>query len=302
MDDALVELAARYQRYIRWLERIPTWLPWSGQAWLAAEVGRRCSPHLARRTDLQAALESALGLSPENADRVLERWFANQGQLGRTMGQYGHLDAAWLQREVEVDAPDLLQSLWSEGGLAMFYHCHHQNTLACIMGLGGRRVTALASAPTASPLYPLLGEFIDRINDRSARQFNGGGYLYTERLRETVRETRSALARRDVVVALCDVHQPGPGGQGDSYACLGRRVKPPTGAVELALRAHVPCYALILYFTDGRYRLRLRRLDSSGLGLAEVMEQYFSNLESFCRQEPACWQGWEWYNSLPLLN
>lgn len=298
MTDPMIEFAQSYRRFFEACEKIPAWWPRAFQVRRAATVARQGSPMLPRRESIMAAMQAALGLSPEEAAVAWDRWLVGHGQFGLSTFRYGSLSPRFVARQVVIHEPELWWALMRQGGLAMSYHTHQQNTLACMAGLCGAQLNAVVAPPNASALmYEYLGAYIDRINRDSEKLFNGGHFLYNDNPRRVVKETLRALKHGHVVSALCDVHLPGPGAQ--AFPFFGRAVSSPVGSVELALRQEVPLYAVMLHFEGGRYHLRMRALESRGATLHEVMGQYFVFLEALCRETPHAWQGWEWFGGLP---
>ena len=48
----------------------------------------------------------------------------------------------------------------------------------------------------------------------------------------------------------------------------------------------------------GRLQLQLERLPDTE-STASVLQQYFDALAKTVKAFPACWQGWDWYDTLP---
>ncbi len=239
-----------------------------------------------------------LALPQARVDETWRHWLNSHVWFVLDFLNYGALDAAWLKRDVVVDDPALLASLRSSGGLLLTYHTHHQNTLCCALGLGGIKISAIAALPEDSPLFPFIGRWAQRVNAESERHFGGGSYIFTDNLRALLRAARKVLADRDVVLCLCDFNQPKPGVQ-TGARFFDRFISPPTGTIEIAVKHGAPVYAAMFAPVDGRFVLTLKRLDDSG-GVDTIVAGYFSFLESIVLTNPACWQGWEWFEDLPF--
>jgi len=80
---------------------------------------------------------------------------------------------------------------------------------------------------------------------------------------------------------------------------FNRRIAPPVGAMRLALRLNVPCYAAILFPKDNVWCLCIRQLPTN-MGLRSLAQSYLVALENWVREEPSAWQGWDWFLELPL--
>jgi lauroyl/myristoyl acyltransferase len=296
MED-IVRFAADYQRMFgaaRWAARLG---PLVGAS-LAPTIGGRFSPYRPRGTAIKAAMAGALGLSDEQADRAWRRWLASHGLFACTVYRYGHLDAGWLARKVRVGAPQALQEIVAHGGLVLTGHTHHHNTLGCVLGLAGCHITGLAAPALGSPLYPYLGDIIERINGGSALHFGGGGYLFTDELKTLVRESKRLLSQGKVIVSLCDFSQGPLLDTQPAIRFLGKLVNAPAGSIEIAQQVGVPIYAAFLFPQGKRFTFTTRKLDSSG-SASLVLKQYFDALADVLRASPWAWQGWEWFDTLP---
>src|SRR5207249_3139741 len=104
--------------------------------------------------------------------------------------------------------------------------------------------------------------------------------LFTDDLRGTLRETRAALARRDIVVSLADNISDAPSAV--PVDIVGRRLRVATGVVDLALEAGAPI-TFALFFSDlqGGHVCRLRRV-ANPRDAAEVVRSYAGQLLEWC--------------------
>lgn len=298
MDEALQRFGTDYRRFFDRAQQLHRWVP--ALLWPAAarRLGGRLSPYLTHREAVVGSMQRALGLDDAQAEAAWQRWLASHGFFGLTVYDYGRLDAAWLRRTVLVEDPAALRAVVEGGGLVLTYHTHHHNTLGCVLGLSGCHITGLAASAAGSPLHPFIGEVIDRINHGSARHFGGGDYLYTDEPRTLVRETRRLLAERKVIVSLGDFSQGAAVGDPPAGCFHGRRICPPSGAVEIALRTGAALHAAALYLDGDRLRLRLQALPGRR-DTAQVLQQYFDFLAETVARHPWSWQGWDWYHGFP---
>jgi len=300
-DPALPQFAGDYRRLLgaaEWAERLlPEALHPIAARWLA----ERWSPYLARRQTIVSAFTGALGLDESGARVVWQQWLQSHGLFALTVFRYGRLSRRWLDEQVSVSDPALLSRVVRDGGLVMTYHTHHHNTLGCVLGLSGCHITGLAESPAKSPLYPFLGEYVERINRGSASHFGGGDYLFTDQIRTLVQTTRRLLQEGKVIVSLSDFDQGGSSPGAAVCRFLGRRICPPAGAVEMALAAGAPIYSAAMFPVRGRFVFDIREI-STRKDAREVLQQYFFHLESVVRTHPWAWQGWDWYHALPLEN
>ena len=301
MPPEMIVFAKSYRRFLRlfslWVACTPgRWRP----AFIFA-VGRWLNPFRFQRDKILRSIRLAL---PENlTDQTWRNWLDSHIQFALDFLNYKSLDNNWLTSEVTVAHPALLASLRESGGLLLTYHTHHQNTLCCALGLEGIKISAIAAPPEDSPIFSYIGRWAERMNTDSAQHFRGGTYIFTDNLRLLLHTTRKLFANRDVVLCLCDFHQPKAGIR-SSAKLLGRFITPPTGAIEIAIKHGAPIYTAIFAPQNGKLVLKLKRLDdSSDSGeVATIIAGYFSFLESNLRNNPACWQGWEWFEDLPLAN
>lgn len=298
-DNLVMQFAGDYLRLLRasaWAERL---LPEALQPRAALWLAERLSPYVARREPIVSAFSGALGIDPARADETWRRWLQSHGLFALTVFRYGRLSRRWLERQVSVSDPAVLARAVRDGGLVMTYHTHHHNTLGCVLGLSGCHITGLAESPSKSPLYPFLGEYIERINTGSASHFGGGDYLFTDQVRTLVQSMRRLLEEKKVIVSLSDFTQAQVAPGTPVCRFLGRRISPPTGAVEIALRTEAPIYSAAMFPERHGFRfeiLEVTRRDNAG----DVLQQYFEHLEDIVRRHPWAWQGWDWYHALPL--
>lgn len=295
MAVAETDFAKVYLRFLRSLEVIARYLPRSLQWPVASLINRFGSPYNRSAADISAAIGDALALDTSSAHRAWLRWRASHARCMLTIFQYDRMDTQWLQRTVAVEQPQLLQRMVQTGGLILTYHTHHQNTLAALLGVAGCTISPVAASAADSPLYQVIGRYIDLINNGSQRQFRGGTYLYTDNLRRVLREARTRLQRGELLLSLCDFHQQS---SEPPHTLFGRTITPPTGVIRLALQCGVPIYLGLLFpMAGGRFRLALA--EARGSDLHTVIDEYLAFLEQTVRHAPEAWQGWTWYNLLP---
>lgn len=283
-----------YRRYLRWLAPLGRYCP--GWLWRLPQktLGRTLSPYQLKASAIRAGLAQAAGT--DGVDAAWAAWRDSHAQFVRDFSRYHLLTPMQMQRQVLIPDTDVLAQLHAEGGLLLTYHSHHQNTLCCALGFAGCRVHAVAAAPQTSLLFPYLSRWALQINRESARHFRGGDYLFINDMRHVARSVKQALADKDVVVCLCDFHQ--PDGSGLVFPLFSRQISPPSGVLDLALRQQAPIYLALCAPEEGQLVLRLSRLSVVD-NRASVLAAYIAFLERACRQNPVCWQGWDWFNDLP---
>jgi lauroyl/myristoyl acyltransferase len=293
------ELLLFAKKYIRLLRAMSIWVALTPRDWrprLILAAARWFSPYQVYADKVKRSIR--LALPQHDATHIWHHWLDSHLRFVLDFLNYKSWDATWLRRCVVVANPRLLSELGKSGGLLLTYHTHHQNTLCCALGLSGIKVSAIATMPEDSALFPYIGAWAQRVNSDSAVHFLGGGYVFTKNLRALLKSTRQLLSDREVVVCLCDFHQP-KSSLNVQGGLFDRSVSPPNGAIEIALKHGAPIYAAMFAPVGGVLTLQLTQLDVSG-GLGTVVAGYFSFLESNIRSNPACWQGWEWFEDLPL--
>ena len=298
MSPELILFAQRY----RWFLRIfSLWVACTPAHWRPVFIfvlGRWLNPFQLHRDQILRSVGLAL---PENSEnQIWLSWLDSHIRFTLDFLNYKSLNTAWLAKNVNIADRDLLASLRESGGLLLTYHTHHQNTLCCVLGLEGIKISAIAAAPEGSPLFSYIGRWAQQLNSDSAHHFKGGGYIFTDNLRKLLQITRERLSQRDVVLCLCDFHQPKEG-IASRAKIFDRLIAPPTGAIEIAIKQGAPIFTAIFAPQNGKLVLNLKRLDDSG-EVGTIIAGYFSFLESNIRKNPACWQGWEWFEDLPLAN
>lgn len=298
MDDAQSLFAIQYARFLRLMELVATRIPLRLQSPVAGFVSRFTDPYNRSAGAIKAVIGSACALDSQKAHQAWLRWRASHACFVLTIFRYDRLDHEWLHRSVQIEQPQLLERIVQTGGLILTYHTHHQNTLAALLGVAGCTISPVAASAADSPLYQVIGRYIDLINNGSQQQFRGGSYLYTDNLRRALQRARTCLQRGELLLSLCDFHQPSAE---QSHCFLGRTITPPTGVIRLALQARVPIYFGLLFpDSTGRFQLQLGQAVADELH--RVTSEYLEFLAQVVRTAPEAWQGWEWYSRLPVAS
>jgi lauroyl/myristoyl acyltransferase len=294
-DNHLTQLGRRLLRHFRWAERAWRWAPPESRARAGALVGRTFSPDLPEAHRIWAALQEFTNSSDKEAHFWLARYLSSQGVFAAELHNYPTLDPQWARTQVRCDERDMLDTVVKQGGLVLTYHTFHHNRLGAFLGLSGARVYGIAGTEDNSPLKPWTGRYIRALNGGSERCFGGGRYLFTDDLRGTLRESRAALRRGDVLISLADNISDSP--TAVPVDLIGRRLRIATGVIELALECGAPI-TLALFFSDlrGGHRVRLRRLDVADA--AAVAQTYIDQLLAWCRDDVHAWQGWGWWDHI----
>jgi len=260
-------------------------------------LARHLNPY---RTFAQTIATTLSGAFPERPAQTLwNDWLDNHTRFVMDFLDYEAITPHWVERNVQIGAPDCVAQIRQSGGLLLTYHTHHQNTLCCILGELGIRISPIGAAPEDSPLFPLIGTWARRVNADSEKHFRGGSYLFTNDLRRLTRQMHTELRDRHVVLSLCDFHQPESASpQGATLS--NRTITPPVGAIQTALKHMAPIYVAYLGKENRTLRLDMARLQADG-GIPGVVAQYLQYLEQRIQASPATWQGWEWFGTLPSL-
>ena len=295
MTAELIRFAKRYNRLLHVFDNFVALAPARFRPGFIFTLGRLLSPFKIYTSKIVSAVRSALPGC--DASAVWRRWLDSHVAFVLDFLTYQEFDAVWLKNAFVCANQPALDALRQSGGLLLTYHTHHQNTLCCALGLQGMKVSAVAASPLDSPLFDYIGRWSTRVNVDSSRHFNGGNYIFTSNLRSLLTATQKCFAAGEVVVSLCDFHQP----KTDCVASavfFNRCVAPPTGVIEMALKHRVPIFLALLAPADHKLCLQMTQLPES-VDLKAVVDQYFCFLESNIRANPACWQGWEWFADLP---
>ena len=296
MSPEQIAFARRYDLFMRSmsvLARIrPRWL----YAMLARTLARWLNPYALRSAHMQQTMSGVL--NPQDVASVWTQWLDSHIRFVFDFLHYPELDTRWLSDQVLVRDAAVLQALRASGGLLLTYHTHHQNTLCCALGLMWCEVSAVAAAPEDSPLFPYIGRWAKRVNADSQRHFRGGRYLYLSDMRSLSRSVRTLMAKKSVLVSLCDFHQPSPDSLGGQL--LGRAISPPIGMIELALKQGAPVFAAMFARRGDRLELRMVRI-AEEIDADRVVKHYLAFLEVCVRDNASCWQGWDWLRDLKLI-
>ncbi|MES2940919.1 MAG: hypothetical protein V4864_24785 [Pseudomonadota bacterium] len=294
-QQALAQTGRRLLRHFRWAERAWRLAPQRRVA-AARLVGRTFSPDLPEAHRIWLALQAFAQCSDAEAHRLLAQYFSSQGLFAAELHDYPKLDAQWARDGVRCDERDALAAVVRAGGLVLTCHSFHHNRLGAFLGLSGARVYGIAGTEDNSPLKPWTGRYIRLLNGGSESCFGGGRYLFTDDLRGTLRESRAALRRGDVLVSLADNISDSP--TAVPVDLLGRRLRVATGVIELALEQQAPI-TLAVFYSDlqGGHRCRLTRLDG-GMTPEAVVHTYIGQLLAWSRDDIHAWQGWGWWDHI----
>ncbi len=295
MSAELIRFAKRYNCLLHVFNYFVAVAPAYFRPGFIYALGRWLSPFKTYAKKITSTIRSVLPGYDTGA--VWRRWLDSHMTFVLDFLTYKEFDTVWLKTTFVCANQPALDALRQSGGLLLTYHTHHQNTLCCALGLQGMRVSAVAASPLDSPLFDYIGRWSTRVNVDSARHFNGVDYIFTSNLRSLLTAIQKCFATGEVVVSLCDFHQPKTDCVA-STAFFNRCVAPPTGVIEMALKHRVPIFLALLAPTDHKLCLQMTQLPES-VDLKAVVDQYFYFLESNIRANPSCWQGWEWFADLP---
>jgi hypothetical protein len=294
-QDVLAQTGRRLLRHFRWAERAWRLAP-ERRVRAAALVGQTFSPDLHEAHRIWLALQAFAGCGDREAHALLARYFSSQGLFAAELHDYPKLDARWAREEVRCDERDALADVVRKGGLVLTYHSFHHNRLGAFLGLSGARVYGIAGTEDNSPLKPWTGRYIRLLNGGSESCFGGGRYLFTDEMRSTLRESRAALRRGDVLVSLADNISDSP--TAVPIDILGRRLRVATGVIELALQQQAPI-TLAIFYSDLRGGHRCRLAPLAGIRQpADVVQAYVRQLLAWCGEDVHAWQGWGWWDHI----
>ena len=294
MDPKELAFAIASRRFFQgaqWLSRLP-----GQQVKLSRRWGRMASPYVADRAQLELSYVQAFGATPQVAQQLADQWLASHGLFATSIFSYKRMNPEWVQQNVKIEKPDVMQSLQAKGGLVLSYHSHHHNTLGIVLGQSGVPTWGVAATEKASPMAPYTGRFMRIINGESEAKFGGGKYLFTDEPRNLLRGLKEAFTSKHAVVSICD--NPVPQGEDAPIVFRGKQFFVGAGVVQMALAQNVPItLALLCPDLRGRYELRLQALPN-GLSSHQVLQAYFDFLSECVAQMPWAWQGWHWYSGL----
>jgi hypothetical protein len=295
MSPEQIAFAERYRLFLQLMGFFAWILPKVAYPALIRSLGRWANPYVLRASVIKKVLSDRF--TPEIARRTWLAWLDSHARFTLDFFCYGQLDENWLRNDVDIENPQLLETLRQSGGFLLTYHSHHQNTLCCALGLSGCEVSAIASAPQDSPMFSYFGRWAQRVNVQSEKHFRGGRYLFVNDKRLLARSIRECLNDKKVLVSLCDFHEPAT--NKPVWQMMGHAISPPTGAIDIALKIGVPIYAAMFAPWKGRLRLQVVRLEAEG-GSSTTIRGYLDFLELCVTANPCCWQGWDWFNDLAL--
>jgi lauroyl/myristoyl acyltransferase len=251
---------------------------------------------VADRAQLELSYVQAFGATPQVAQQLADQWLASHGLFATSIFSFKRMNPEWVQQNVKIEKPDVMQSLQAKGGLVLSYHSHHHNTLGIVLGQSGVPTWGVAATEKASPMAPYTGRFMRIINGESEAKFGGGKYLFTDEPRNLLRGLKEAFTSKHAVVSICD--NPVPQGEDAPIFFRGKQFFVGAGVVQMALAQNVPItLAFLCPDLRGRYELRLQALPN-GLSSHQVLQAYFDFLSQCVAQMPWAWQGWHWYSGL----
>ena len=252
MDPTFLRFARKYRNLLRLIDIIEELRKFSVldsfSTWIEAKSMIQLTPYSLYR---EAITSSVLEVFPNiNPDDFWKKWVINHSLSILDFYRYENMSLDWVISSVNIINDQLIEELRETGGLVLTYHFHHQNTLCCALGLLGIKVSAIAASPSESKLDSYIGKWARKLNEKTERHFRGGRYLYTDNLREIVRDVPRILTDGHVVVCLLDNNHSGQFPQ--IQKLFQRQIRVPRGIVEIALRHRAPVYVCALIPNQGR--------------------------------------------------
>ena len=295
MDPKELAFAIASRRFFQgaqWLSRLP-----GQQVKLSRRWGRIASPYVADRAQLELSYVQGFGATGQLAKAFTDQWLASHGLFASSIFAYSSMGPKWVQQNVKIERPDVLEKLQSQGGLVLSYHSHHHNTLGIVLGQSGVPTWGVAATEKASPMAPYTGRFMRIINGESEAKFGGGKYLFTDEPRNLLRGLKQAFSSQHAVVSICD--NPAPANDEAPIFFRGKQFHVGTGVVDMALEQGVPItLAMLCSNLLGGYELHLKPISNAN-SVHEVLQTYFDFLDEILVHTPWAWQGLHWFSGLP---
>lgn len=182
-------------------------------------------------------------------------------------------------------------------GPALVLTCHHDfyHSLLVLAGLSGKRVYFVAAPEDSGPLTEWLLPHIRQQHENCVRHFNGGAYLFKNRMAGV----REAFDSNGVVFSMHDFDAPGA----RSYPVRfhNRSYQVPAGTLELALEKRIPIYFGVLEWDMVRkcYLPNFKRLTVDS---AAPLAAYAEAMANLIKKNPACWHGWQWFDQFSAIS
>lgn len=296
--DAVDRGRRRLETLAAWSNCLPQRL-WPG----LARVGASSHPFALTAAEYATGCATGLAIVPGAATGLARRHLRRHVLGYFRSRRYARIAGDWWRRAVRIeDAQEVLPQLLREGGLVLTSHVPEYHLLAVMLGqarqaqgtAGG--VFPVVMAEHLSPFHAVIGDYLSRLHEDTARHFNAGGYVFIEPGASRKNDVAKLLETSAIVVALNDNYNPQSAVQSKFF---GRAFGVRGGSVRIALEARRPIYYAWWQagMPDAAYRLRLIRL--YGETPEALLGEYLHQLATDVRAAPDVWDGWAWLRHAP---
>lgn len=295
---------AQQYKYFLHIIKLLSWggnyaLTYQTAAWLA----KKYNPYQFQLAQLAQNMYTGLKLSAVDSNKYSISYLEQQGVFCLNAFFFKQMTLEWVNQHLSIRNHLILEDLLKEnqGILFLSYHHHFQHLMVSILGLYGKNPSFVAMSPESSPVYNELKPYIDYLHQHTECLFGRGKYIFIDpnKAKKKVREEiYQILEQNDLIFSLHDnLIQPNKKTQ--TIFFLDREITVSTGAIEIAVEMGKPIYCGLLEWKKGnRFELDLIKLNGS---VSEVVRLYFTFLEQKVKQNPAIWEGWQWFQDCKEL-
>ena len=274
-------------------------LTYQAAAWLA----KKYNPYHFQVAQLTQNMCKGLKLSTVDSNKYSMSYLEQQGVFCLNAFFFKRMTLKWVNQHISIKNNLILENLLNEnqGTLFLSYHHHFQHLMVSILGLYDKNPSFVAMSPESSPVYNELKFYIDYLHQHTECHFGRGKYIFIDpnKAKKTVREKiYQSLEQKGFIFSLHDnLIQPNKKTQNILF--LGKEITVSVGTIEIALEMGKPIYCGLLEWKKGNhFELDLIPLNGS---VSDVIEGYFAFLEQKVKQNPAIWEGWQWFQDCKEL-
>lgn len=250
-----------------------------------------------RKTTLESIeknLLSTLDISPKEAKK--ERGFCvkNFGLSYFNIFFYETMNNEWLRKNINCKDPLLLKKMVENGGILITFHSYHHNTIGSVLGLYGGEIFGISAAKNPEHDNEIIRKYhINIMHNNSEKNFGGGHYLFLNNLKEAIRGIKRGLKRNSLIIGLADFPAQN---KTISANFMGKKILIQRWLFDIAASHGKNIYFGILEGRNPRKPLSIKisSANTAFVTAEELVQQYVDFLSENVRENPACWQGWEW--------
>lgn len=207
---------------------------------------------------------------------------------------YEKMDKKWIEKNFHYENKALVTEIVQEGGVLITFHTYHHNTLGCFFGILGAKVLGISAAKNPEHDNEKIRKYhIDIMHKKSEQKFGGGRYLFLNNLKDVVRGVNKGLEENSLIIGLSDFPARN---KTIKVKFLEEEIHIQRWLFDIASSKKNNVYFGLLEGRSITEKLNLHLARANPGNAEELAQQYIDFLASKISENPACWQGWEWFH------